>query len=54
MKWCSTACRVSAHPDTITHSTRQSGKAKSVTFRWVADNHLRDALVRLLGRGSWS
>jgi transposase len=28
----------------IAPSTRQSGKVKSVTFRWGADKHLRDAL----------
>jgi transposase len=33
----------------VAPSTRQSGKVKSVTFRWGADKHLRDALCDFAG-----
>jgi transposase len=33
----------------VTPSTRQSGKVKSVTFRWGADKQLRDALCDFAG-----
>ena len=33
----------------VAPSTRQSGKAKAVTFRWGADKQLRDALCDFAG-----
>ena len=33
----------------VAPSTRQSGKVKAVTFRWGADNQLRDALCDFAG-----
>jgi transposase len=33
----------------VAPSTRQSGKAKTVTFRWGADKQLRDALCDFAG-----